>query len=489
MTMKLNSYTLPAKSQQPQTGLPGPRAEAETTILFGDNIWENEAPVYRGRPHAPILLLTGECQGKKVCLVLDWKMLSVGLLLIGGIRSGKTTIINKMLAQLLPQHERFLRQDTVFIFDPKGDYAAKFFNPNNPHHFLIGDTRKYPHAVRWNIFAELSDDGMDHLGSQATRDYEYEAARQIANELFVGRESQQQPFFDNAAKALFTDGLIHLIRTARKTGDRSLLCNSAMRKFFLSLTPDDWKRILTVENPDFAGEAAYFSGSRGDMGASVQATLNSMVADLFSPGNPFGSGGPEDTFSMRQTVRKGGAVIFLEYDMAMGDVLIPIYRLLVNRAIKTRTSQSSGCRGNLFLFCDELKLLPAAQLDDAINLGRSIAKNDQGHDLGIRLIAGMQNISQIEAVLGSHEKAMALLGGFRNVIALQNGEAETIRWLSDRFGKNYQVILHTPLHSTPIPIQREGNVLENWDIMHLKGGQAACQLLDEKPFIIQFDKD
>ena len=62
-------------------------------------------------------------------------------------------------------------------------------------------------------------------------------------------------------------------------------------------------------------------------------------------------------FSIRQAMRsKGGRSIFIEYDLATGEVMTPMYRLLVDLALKEALSRQSN--GRTYLFLDELKLLP-----------------------------------------------------------------------------------------------------------------------------------
>ena len=64
-------------------------------------------------------------------------------------------------------------------------------------------------------------------------------------------------------------------------------------------------------------------------------------------------------FSMREFIRsKGGKVLFIEYDLSIGSVLTPIYRLLFDLALKEALGRGSAQSGNVYLICDEFKLIP-----------------------------------------------------------------------------------------------------------------------------------
>ena len=68
--------------------------------------------------------------------------------------------------------------------------------------------------------------------------------------------------------------------------------------------------------------------------------------------------------------QKGGRNIFLLYDLALGEVMTPMYRLLVDLALKEALSTEAN--GHTHVFLDELKLLPkVTHLEDALNFGRS----------------------------------------------------------------------------------------------------------------------
>ena len=112
----------------------------------------------------------------------------------------------------------------------------------------------------------------------------------------------------------------------------------------------------------------------------------------------------------------GGKVLFIEYDLAIGSVLTPIYRLFFDLAIKEALGRTSS-QGNVYLFCDEFKLLPNLQhINDGVNFGRS---------LGLKVFAGLQSIEQLFETYGEI-KGRNLVAGFSSIFAFNEyyGTAE-----------------------------------------------------------------
>ena len=75
---------------------------------------------------------------------------------------------------------------------------------------------------------------------------------------------------------------------------------------------------------------------------------------------------------MRQIVRrKGGKVVFIEYDTGIGNMLTPIYKLLIDLAIKEALCRKNN-EGNVYFILDEFRLLPHLEhIDNGVNFGRS----------------------------------------------------------------------------------------------------------------------
>lgn len=452
--------------QQPAWGASLPENTMERRVLLGDSVHDRLAP-----PHTLSDALAAFYSPEGHAFGLDADRLSKHLLLLGGIGSGKTNAVNLLLSQLLGQ---LTGQDIMLIFDAKGDYYRAFYQPGNPRHIVIGNGRHYQHnTLRWNIFGELTGPGF------SAKDCEL-AAKEMASQLFADRQSPSQPFFHMAAADLTAKAMISFLRQASTSWNAPALCNRELVQFLRGADARTY-HDMTQRWEDFRSAQLYFgdpSQKLTGQALGVFGTINAMVSDLMVGIFGDGDGGERD-FSMRDLVRRrGGTVVFVEYDLALGDVLGPVYRILFDMALKEALSQDSDAQGSVYLVIDEFKLLPNLRhIDDALNFGRS---------LGVKVIAGVQSVNQLYDIYGEY-RGKALLAGFMNSFCFQTWDAESREWVSRRFGSNYQDLTFRS-SDMPMHVQREGYAVEDWDIRRLRVGQACVNITGESPFLFQFDQ-
>lgn len=190
---------------------------------------------------------------------------------------------------------------------------------------------------------------------------------------------------------------------------------------------------------------------------------------------------------MREFVRqKGAKTLFVEYDMSIGETLSPIYRLLFDLALKealgrnkldVNNPKANTPKGNVYLICDEFKLLPHLQhIEDGVNFGRS---------LGVKIIAGIQSIEQLYEIYGE-SKGRNIAAGFSSVLAFKANDTSTREFVSSLYGKNIVLEQYRSSNNTLVEEKREGKTVEDWDMNNLDLGQAVVGLPFEKPFIFQF---
>ena len=283
-----------------------------------------------------------------------------------------------------------------------------------------------------------------------------------------------------AAADLTAKVMVDFLRQAAQSWNAPALCNASLVKFLQEAEPQTYYD-MTQRWEDFRSAQLYFgdpSQKLTGQALGVFGTINAMVSDLLV--GIFGSGnGGERDFSMRDLVRRrGGTVVFVEYDLALGDVLGPVYRILFDMALKEALSQEHHAAGSVYMVVDEFKLLPNLRhIDDALNFGRS---------MGVKVIAGVQSVNQLYDIYGEY-RGKALLAGFMNSFCFQTWDAESREWVSRRFGSNYQDLTFRS-SDTPMHVQREGSAVEDWDIRRLRVGQACVNLTGESPFLFQFDE-
>ena len=415
---------------------------------------------YQG--HEEIFRLNGRSLGKglPISIPITEELLSKHILLLGGIGSGKTNTFNWITRELIAQMSR---DDVMIIFDTKGDFYREFYQPGDI--VFSNDQRACGPRGKdyWNIFREVSID-----------DRQEENVLEIAKTLFSEKlERSSQPFFPTAAKDLFAALILDLLRSDKLTDLRN---NYDLRCLFDSFSVDAMKNILG-NHPDLAAMRSYIGDPKSGQTLGIVAELQQLVREVF-----IGNFARRGTLSIRELVRnKGGKRIFIEYDLSIGGTLEPIYRLIVDLAIKQALCRDETERGNVYFMLDEFRLLPHLQhIDNGVNFGRS---------LGAKFIVGVQNVDQVADAYGE-EKASSLLSGFSTLISFRVNDKSSRDYIRGRYGES--MLLQT--FSSKIPgkemqeLMRQGSVVEDRDVTSLRTGQAIVGIMECEPFRIQFER-
>ena len=184
---------------------------------------------------------------------------------------------------------------------------------------------------------------------------------------------------------------------------------------------------------------------------------------------------------MRNLVReKGGRIIFIEYDLGIGNMLTPIYSLLFDMAIKEALCRKKS-EGNVYFVADEFRLIPNLQhVDDAVNFGRS---------LGVKFMIGIQNVDQVFEVYGE-SRARSILSGFLTSVAFRVNDCASKEFIEKLHGVNRkkEVYMASVQGRGIVENVRDANVVEDWDIARLNIGEAIIGLPGRPPFLFQFKK-
>lgn len=434
--------------------------------LYGTLLQENPTP----QVETPKIWFPGGGYADGMSFALDEKLLSRHVLLLGGSGCGKTNTFQFAMRQLLPNMGP---EDVAIVFDTKGEFHAMFQKPGD---YVIGNSPAFRNRSHvWNIFDEILADGWEPYAISTN-------AREIAAALFHGRGSATQPFFCNAAKDIFMAVLLHFIRMAQKYPDKWLprLNNKDLRNAFASFQGSDYVKIFR-SYPDLGYMETYIGDGKSNQALGVFGELNSMLSEYFV--GILAEKASERNISMRNAVRdRGGKTIFIEYDLSLGEMLTPVYRLLVDQALKEALGRSDdgGKRGSVYLFADEFKLLPKLQhIDDALNFGRG---------LGVRVMAGIQSISQLYDIYGQ-DRGMVMASGFGSLFGYHTNDEVSRSYISGYMGSNVVAYSYVNRMSNETVVQqREGRVVEEWTQLELGVGQAIIALGDNPPFLYQFDE-
>jgi hypothetical protein len=424
-------------------------------ILYGGVVGNNPPPP--DDTGAPVRI-RGEFKGKNSCFAVTEEILSKHVLLVGGTGSGKTNLFYHFVSQL---KGKLGRDDVMLVFDTKGDFHSRFFREGD---VVIGNSSRYrAQSAKWSILAEAFADGGDGPSIEQN-------IREICKSLFSGRvERHNNPFFPNAACDLLASVIIAL---ARKSGAGTGPTNESLSRYIGSASLDDIRALLS-DNPDLKAVASYIGGKSPPQAQGVISELYSVAREVLS--GVFAEAGG---FSIRDFIRsKAGRTAFIEYDLAIGDILAPVYSLLFDLALKETLGQVAT-PGNVYLVADELKLLPNLRhLEDGVNFGRSS---------GLKIIAGLQNISQLNANYDREAKALNAVSGFSSVFAFRQSDYYTREHVSRLFGRNMLVEAFMEENSRIHYDKREGFTVEDWDLTSLTRGEAVVGLCEIPAFRFTF---
>lgn len=429
-------------------------------LLHGSSLSRNLPPKTNGSPK---IKLTGRFNGSPASFELDESILSKHSMLIGGTGCGKTTLFYHFLSQI---KQRMTKDDVMIVFDSKGDFYSKFGKPED---LVIGNSPQYYQASqKWNVYKEVLADGWDEERYTIN-------VQELCRSFFKERteKNSSNAFFPNAARDLLSAIMCSFIKSAKL--DKSIAADWFFNDALIEhLNRTDSTTLVDTlgEDPEYASVVSYIS-EEGPQTQGVMSEMFSVMRDLF-----IGVFAGHGMFSIRDFVRKkGGKTLFIEYDLSIGNVLTPIYSLLFDLALKEALGRQKT-QGNVYLFCDEFKLLPRLEhIDDGVNFGRS---------LGVKIFAGLQSIEQLYEIY-NQEKGRNIAAGFSSIYAFRANDTTTRTFVSDLFGKNILLEQYRTLDNRIVEEKREGHTVEDWDLTELKVGEAIVGLPFEKPFKFYFD--
>lgn len=435
-------------------------------MAVGKNVIQGTAVSKNGLPTSqsnPSLLLKGEFNGKPASFGLGEDVISKHMMLVGGTGCGKSTLFYHIIEQL---KRKMTADDVMIIFDSKGDFYSKFYSKKD---CVIGNSPQYiQQSERWNIFKEILADGWDERQVMMN-------ATEICKALFEERtkNNSSNPFFPNAARDLLAAILVATIRLGE--GEKQFVTenfyNNRIKEFLDSCSGQDICDYLD----GFGDMRSVMSYIEGDSAQSqgVLAEMFSVIRDVF-----IGVFCEKGKFSMRNFVRqKGGRTLFIEYDLSIGSVLTPVYKMLFDLALKEALGRTKS-QGNVYFICDEFKLLPNLQhIDDGVNFGRS---------LGVKVFAGLQSIEQLYEIYGP-SRGKNLAAGFSSIIAFRANDVTTREYVSSLHGKNMVLEQYRMLNNTMVEEKRIGSTVEDWDLNSLRVGEAIVGLPFAPPFRFYFD--
>ena len=306
------------------------------------------------------------------------------MLLAGTTGAGKTNTINQYLTQI-----KHLKKKAIIV-DATGIFVEKFYNPETDIILNPLDAR----SQHWDIWKECENDLQ---------------ADELAASLVP--QGLSDPFWADAARSLFVETLKKLKR--RSNPSMQVLLDFAVN------------RPLAKIQKFYAGTpaAALVDIAADKTAASIRVNLATYVRALFLLEDA------DNSFSIRQWVRDDSKKgwLFLLATPEQRETLRPLLTTWFNTSVNALMSCSPNHQRRVWYVIDELASLNRI---DALPKGLAEIRKYGGC-----LVAGIQNISQIDKIYG-HDIRKTMMSLYNTKIFFRSPDAETAQWIAKTVGEN-----------------------------------------------------
>lgn len=409
-------------------------------------------------------------------LYLPFDLLSKHCLMLGSIGSGKSNIMFHTVSEI---KKNLGENDCMIYFDSKGDYVEKFCDSKD---IIVGNSEwvkskfssghiGYLNQIKyWNIFSDLSIT------------VPLESIREISTSLFKKTiESAQNPIFPRGARDMFAAIMFAFYKKSKieigtgryiiLNGKKMPLDNHTLKCFFESFSIEQFSNLIGDISEVEWVKTYISSGAKTNTTQSYLTYLNAIPQEIFT--SDFCRAGD---FSIREFVNNGSKQsLFLEYDIANSNTIDIIYTVLLDIAMKEALGKRR--QGNIYFILDEFPLIPKlSYFDNLLNFGRS---------LGVKVIAGIQNVGQVyskyDLYLGN-----SILSGFSNYFAFKLFDQSSRDVVKQRHGKNRTItsVKKYGVEGYDIKIQ-ENDVIADWVLTSLDIGQCVVSIPSTDPFVFK----
>ncbi len=389
----------------------------------------------------------------------DEESLSKHFLFLGSPGSGKTNAIFQFVDVI--KNQMMTDDDVMIVFDTKGDYESHFFNASSD--IIVSNLSS---NVHWNLFDEISYDSKELWDLDA-----YEISLEIFDE---ASKRSKEAYFPMAAADVTSATLSAILRGSEKSGYHPT--NQDLLKVLGNGRSDDLIKLVEPFD-DLRGAIQHIAAPNSGQTQGVMGMIRQVMQPILR-----GEFGKEGNFSIRKFVEeKGRRTLFIEYDTSYGRLLTPIYRLMIDMAIKEGLSSKKPKKGSIFVVIDEFGLLPNLfHIENAINFGRQ---------QGIKLLVGSQNVNQISDSYGE-ERANSILASFGTLFGFRLNDELSKRIISSRYGEYLTVVNRaSPIPSEPLfRTIVNAQVIEPLMLSLLKTGQSLVCISGSNPRLFQFKK-
>jgi len=318
------------------------------------------------------------------------------ILILGATGTGKSVLLNQMIAKLINRQE--ITKDRYIVYDVKGEFLGK--------HLRSKDIVFYPfdrRCIQWRFFNEIKN---------------YHDFDMISKSLFQPPENDKDVYWYEAAGQVFRSGLIWLWKNKR-------LKNNDVLNFFN-------QDLITIRNLFASGLPLEEHGSikhvhkaDSQQAASVISILQSRI-DFFRYLSDM-----DGEFSFRDYVRNSNDTrnIYLlnikENELIFQPLMTFVVDIMI-REVLSLPDQLSHDKGNFSFIIDEFgSLQKLSSIFDFL----TIARSKKGS-----LIVANQDLGSILKIYGKHGK-QTFVNNFNTLASFALNDPETAQFISDLFGQ------------------------------------------------------
>lgn len=411
----------------------------------------------------PAVNLLGTSLGKPSIFSMDGSLLARGILLLGASRSGKSFTQEKIIKQI---RENMKPHDLLVILDTKGDYARKFYRPDQD--CILGTGGPYKPTVRWNIFRDCS------FGCTNRQSLE-QRIRMIASRIFC-KENLETPYFTDAPRRTLEIVLDALLHHPNLLPEGAVLDNAGLLAF---IRRGNWSALINQCNsPE---EVKAYIGDdpqkRTSTERSVLAELEINISEQLCS-----SWAGHGEFSILQCEKERRIpTLFLQYDQQDGGSTDQIYQLLIDLLLISFLSEGNKDY-KLYLFLDEIHVLGKSPefLIRTLNYGPGIG-------LGC-ICAGAQSLAQLHQLCGK-AGAASLLAGLQTRIMFHVEDSISRDFVKDQCGDvQTQIISYSPGISINTRTGDLQPAISDMELTTLSVGEAIIKQPSYPAFFFQFKK-
>lgn len=295
-------------------------------------------------------------------------------LFTGGMGSGKSVAIFDLAEQVFAAGRKSI------VFDKTGEYTARFYRPGRDV-ILNPFDQRFP---GWSIFSELEEV------------YGFE---QMAFSLVPASDKAEgtEQYFNNGARILFAE----VLRKKFQEGERK------MRPFLDLLLRSAVKDIAGYVSDTKA--AAYINPAAQEQAGGVISTLLGKIW--------FMDHIPDGDFSIKRWLRvDDDARLFINSNERVHDVLLPLFSLYLDLALRTCMSLPIVFQDKFWFFLDEFgSLRKLAIFKESVT---------QARKFGVVHVLGVQNVAQLQSVFG-REATQTIRSNLQNYLLLRVSDEET----------------------------------------------------------------